>query len=409
MPQSDKDCVRGTASPEFAEVQSEFKRNFEERGELGAACALYVHGKREVDLWGGVRDDTTGAPWMEDTLVTVFSTTKGLAAMTFAVAHSRGLFELDEPVAKYWPEFAQAGKESVTVRQLLAHQAGLAAVDERITIATLTNHGSMAAIIAKQAPAWKPGTKHGYHALSLGMYENELLRRVDPMRRSLGKFFQDEIARPLGVEFYIGLPPSVPSDRIATIKDFHPVRMLGHLNSMPVGMILSLMWPWSLTYRSMMNPKMRRPREMAGPQYRGIEFPSGGGIGDARSIAKAYSAFATGGKDLGISAKTMKELTAPFVPPPGGYDDAVMKTETAFSCGFWKPCPSFLPEMKPSAFGGHGAGGSVGFADPDLGVAYSYVTNKFGFRMFDDPREKALRDACYRCLARSLAGSSLRN
>jgi CubicO group peptidase (beta-lactamase class C family) len=404
MPRS-SEYQQGTVTSGFEEVRQEFGRNFTERGELGAACAFYFHGEKVVDLWGGIRDQATGAPWLEDTLVTVFSTTKGLAAMTLAIAHARGLFELDEPVAKYWPEFAQAGKERITVRQLLAHQAGLAAVDEPIGIETMTNFDSLASIIARQPPAWIPGERHGYHGLTLGMYENELIRRIDPLRRSLGRFFQEEIANSLGIDFYIGLPPSILPGRIATIKDFHPLRMLTQFNSMPSGMLLSLMWPWSLTYRSLMNPKMRRPGDMAGPKYRAIEFPSGGGIGNARSIARAYSAFATGGKELGITAKTMQELMAPSVPPSGGRRDLVMKTETAFSFGFWKSCPSFLPGMSAKVFGGHGAGGSVGFADPEHGVAYSYVTNKLGFRMFDDPREKALRDACYRCLQKAKPSS----
>jgi CubicO group peptidase (beta-lactamase class C family) len=403
MPLSPNYEPQGTVAPEFEEVRNEFRKNLQERGELGGACALYVQGKNLVDLWGGIRDPRKQAPWEKDTLVTVFSTTKGLAAMALAAAHSRGLFELDEPVATYWPEFTQAGKARITVRQLLAHQAGLCAVNERIDVAILSDLDALGSIIAKQAPAWTPGERHGYHGLTLGMYENEFIRRVDPGHRSLGRFFAEEIARPLGVDFYIGLRASVSHDRVASIKDFHPVRMLMHFNSMPLGMLLSLMSPWSLTYRSLMNPRMRRPAEMAGPKYRSIEFPSGGGIGNARSIARAYSAFATGGKELGLTAKTMQELTSPARAPTRGSFDAVLKIDTSFSLGFWKPCTSFLPGMSSTVFGGHGAGGSVGFADSDRGVAYSYVTNKLGFRMFDDPREKALRDACYRSLEKVMS------
>lgn len=392
--------IHGKVTPGFEEVETEFKRNFTERGELGAACAIYHKGQKVVDLWGGYRDAETRAVWEKDTLVLVFSTTKGISAMTMVVAHSQGLFGLDEPVAKYWQEFAQAGKESITVRQLLAHQAGLSAVDEPMNAQKLADLDFVAAAIAKQKPAWKPGIKHGYHGLSLGWYQNELIRRVDPQRRSLGKFFQDEIAKPLGIEFYIGLPSDVPVTRLATIKGFHPLQMLLHMGKIPVGMVLSLMLPNSLVKRSLMNPKMRLPTDIGNPEYRAVEFPSANGIGQARAIAKAYSVLANGGHELNINPQTMAELTAPAIAPPLGLRDEILKGETAYSFGFMKPGSFFLNSTSEKGFGAAGAGGSIGFADPDEKIGYSYVMNKMGFDMFDDPREKALRDTCYRCVKR---------
>jgi CubicO group peptidase (beta-lactamase class C family) len=202
----ERQMIHGSVEPGFEAVEKEFHRNFAKRGELGAACAIYHRGKKVVDLWGGYRDAKTRAPWEQDMLVSVMSTTKGLAAMAVALAHSRELLDYDEKVAAYWPEFGQNGKEEITVRQLLAHQAGVCAIDEPIDLKAITDHERLATILARQKPAWEPGTKQGYHMWNLGWYESELVRRVDPKHRSIGQFFQDEIATPLGLEFYLRMP-----------------------------------------------------------------------------------------------------------------------------------------------------------------------------------------------------------
>jgi len=181
--------ARGYVARGFEAVRAAFDENFTDRGELGGAVCAYVHGEKVVDLWGGVRNKKTGEPWDQDTMVIVFSATKGLAAMTLAVAHSRGWLDYDERVCTYWPEFAQCGKEGITVRQLLAHQAGLYALDEPVTRRLVADLDRLAVVLARQKPAWEPGTRQGYHAITLGFYENELLRRIDPQHRSLGQFF----------------------------------------------------------------------------------------------------------------------------------------------------------------------------------------------------------------------------
>src|SRR6187200_2198411 len=198
--------IHGRISPGFEPVRDAFVRNFASRRELGGACCVYHRGVKVVDLWGGVRNKQTGEPWNEDTMVLVYSATKGLAAMTLALAHSRGWLDYDERVAEYWPEFAQSGKRSVTVRQLLGHEAGLPVVDERLDPRILEDFDRLATAIAKQRPAWPPGKRHGYHGVSLGWYEGELMRRVDPEGRTLGRFFAEEIAAPLGLEVYFGAP-----------------------------------------------------------------------------------------------------------------------------------------------------------------------------------------------------------
>jgi|SRR5215211_4338787 len=379
--------IHGTVAPGFEEVESEFRKNFLEQDELGAACAIYHEGKKVVDLWGGYRDLERREPWEEDTLVLVYFTTKGLAGMTMAVAHSRGLLDHDEKVATYWPEFAQNGKENITVRQLLSHQAGLSALDKPLELKTIADPDALAATIARQKPAWEPGTRHGYHGISLGWYEGELIRRVDPQRRSIGEFFRDEIADPLGLEFYIGVPPGVPGSRIAEIEAFRPLRMLFHLNTLPPGMVLSLMNPRSLTSRSLNQMKLRSPLDLNRPEFRAVEVPAGGGVGLVRSIAKAYGVFATGGENLGLTAETMEALTTPAAPPSSGVRDMVLHTDTLFSLGYMKPFPAFNFGASEKAFGTPGLGVSFGYADPDARKGFAYAPNKLGFYLWDDPRE----------------------
>src|SRR5512143_1417283 len=216
--------IEGHVSAGFEAVRDGFAENFFRRNELGGACCVYYRGEKVVDLWGGVRNKQTGEPWEEDTMILVHSTTKGLSAMTLALAHSRGWLDYDSPMCRYWPEFAQNGKERITIRQLLAHQAGLFAFDEPMDRAVFADLDRLAVVLARQKPAWEPGTRQAYHAISLGFYEGELLRRVDPRHRSLGQFFQDEIASPLGLDFYIRLPESIPDSRLAILEKRNPVR-----------------------------------------------------------------------------------------------------------------------------------------------------------------------------------------
>jgi CubicO group peptidase (beta-lactamase class C family) len=391
--------IEGSVAPEFAAVRREFERNFRERGERGAACAVYHRGVRVVDLWGGYRCRVTREPWTHDTLVLVFSASKGMAAAATAVAHAQGLFDLDEPVASYWPEFARAGKQSITPRQLLAHQAGLVAVDRRLTPALIADHDRMAEILARQPAAWPPGDLHGYHTLTLGWYQNELIRRVDPQGRSLGEFFRDEIARPLGVEFYFGLPASVPDQRIATVPGYRRIALLRKLDKLPPRMVLAGLWPGSLVARSVRCLPFDNPATIGDPEFRRVQIPSANGIGQARALARIYQALASGGGELGLSAGTFQKLIAPAGVPRKGTMDAILKIYTRYHMGFSRPSRHMSFGASPRAFGSPGAGGSFAMGDPDEGLGLAYVTNTMGFQLFDDPREKAIRDSCYQCLA----------
>ncbi len=284
------------------------------------------------------------------------------------------------------------------MRQLLNHRAGLCAVDEPLNPEVLSDLDRVAGILARQRPAWEPGKRQGYHYLTLGLCENELLRRVDPRGRSLGRFLREEIVAPLGEEFYVGLPPEVPASRVATIEAFHPLQMLLHVNTMPPGLVLGYLNPRSLTARTLGNPKLRSPGDLDKPEYRRVELGAAGGIGTARAVAKAYGAFAAGGKDLGVRPETIAELSAPAPPPPAGSRDEVLKTDTSYSLGFFKPSAAFGFGTDEGAFGTPGAGGSFGLADPTAGVGFAYAPNRMGFHVWDDPRERALREALYACL-----------
>src|SRR5688572_25636090 len=211
------DVVHGYVSRGFEGVRATFAENFARRRELGGACCAYQRGEKVVDIWGGIRNKQTGEPWEGRTMVIVYSATKGLAAMTLAIAHSRGWLDYEERVCTYWPEFAQQGKERVTVRQLLAHQAGLYTLDEPIDRELVADPDRLAAMLARQKPAWEPGTRQAYHAITLGFYESELLRRIDPQHRTLGQFFDDEIASPLELDLYIKLPNNIPNSQLAVM------------------------------------------------------------------------------------------------------------------------------------------------------------------------------------------------
>jgi CubicO group peptidase (beta-lactamase class C family) len=376
----------------FEAVRETFTENFSRRNELGAACCVYHKGEKVVDLWGGVRNKATGEPWEEDTMVVVYSTTKGLAAMTLALANSRGWLDYNELVCTYWPGFAQNGKEKITVRQLLAHQAGLFAFNEPVDRNAVADLDRLAVILARQKPEWEPGTRQAYHAISLGFYENELLRRIDPQHRSLGQFFQDEIASPLSLDFYIRLPETIPNSRLATVESPGFLKLLF---GFPIGLTLASMNPRSNIYRALIvNPGSAIVHDAQHIYARDLEVPSGGGVGTARAIAQAYSDFATGGRKLGLRPETLDALTAPAIPAQHGFYDECMKGEARFLLGFMKPSPAW-PFPRPNAFGHPGAGGSLGYADPQAGIGYAYVTNGMGVKLAGDPRDLALRHALY--------------
>jgi CubicO group peptidase (beta-lactamase class C family) len=392
----DRVTVEGHVSHGFEAVREVFAENFTRRRELGGACCVYRNGETVVDLWGGIRNKQTGEPWERDTMVVVHSATKGLAAMALAIAHSRGWLDYEKRVCAYWPEFAQQGKERITVRQLLAHQAGLFAIDEPVDRSMVADLDRLAVVLARQKPAWEPGTRQAYHALTLGFYEGELLRRVDPCHRSLGQFFHDEVATPLGEDIYIGLPETIPNSRLATIAPPRPLEMLF---GFPLRFTLEAMNRRSNIYRALeINPGTRVYFDEQRVYARNLEVPSGNAVATARGIAHAYSVFATGGHELGLRKETLDLLAAPAIPPTRGFFDECLKGDgVQFSLGFMKPS-SVWSFGNPASFGSPGSGGSLGFADPTARIGYTYVTSQSGTALTGDPRDVALRDALYTAL-----------
>ena len=388
--------IEGQVSQGFGAVRAAFEENFYRHGELGGACCVYYRGEKVVDLWGGTRNKQTGEPWERDTMVVIHSATKGLAAMTLAIAHSRGWLDYEAPVATYWPEFAENGKQDVTVRQLLGHQAGLFAFDEPVDRSVIADPDRLAAVMARHRPVWKPGTRQAYHGLTLGFYEGELLRRVDPRHRTLGQFFQDEIAAPLGEDVYIRLPESIPNARLAPLAAPGRLEML--VGFRPLRLMVEGMNPRSNLYHALaVNPGTAVYLDEGRVYSRNLEVPAGGGVATARGIAHAYGVFAGGGHALGLRQETLDLLAAPAVPPAHGFYDECLKTEVEFSLGFMKPCENWR-FGGPRSFGSPGAGGAMGFADPDAKLGYAYVTSRMGTIFNGDPRDVALREALYSAL-----------
>jgi len=389
-----QDLIHGDVAAGYGVVADAFGRNFTERNELGAALAVVRDGEIVVDLWGGHRDRKRTAAWQRDTLVPVWSTTKGMAATAMAVAHSRGLFDLESSVASYWPEFAQAGKEAVTVRQLLEHEAGLPVIDVALDIETIADADQLGAILAAQAPKWDPGSAQGYHAQSLGWYESQLLRRVDPAGRTIGRFFADEVADTLDIEFYIGLPDSVAFERIATFVGGRKAAMALHAHEVPWPVLRRMMNPRSMTFKAFTNPKaITKLSDINTRRLLEVELPSVNGTGTARSLAAVYGDLATGGERLGISSATLQELER----PKDATHDMIFGIESAYRFGFMKPFPILPFGSSPRAYGHTGSGGSFAFADPETGTGYAYVMNRNGYSLPTDPREISLREALASC------------
>src|SRR5690606_35538756 len=282
--------------------------------------------------------------------------------------------------------------DTITVRQLLGHEAGLVWLDEQLTLDKLRDLDRMATLLARQKPAWSPGTQQGYHAMTVGLYMQELIRRVDPAHRTLGQFYHDEITVPLGLDFDIGLPAEIPDARLARIQPLSWRRGLAALRYTPPRVTLRMISPGSLLRRSFsgFNPDWNDRRTLE------PEIPAGNGVGTARAIARAYSAFAEGGAELRIPPATYLRVVAP--PPATGRRDAVIGLPSHYSLGFLRPGPELAFGSSERTFGAPGAGGSFGFADPDARLGYGYVMNRLDFYLTDDPREKALRDAIYRAI-----------
>lgn len=383
--------VEGTFEPGFEGVRDAFARNFDEHGEVGAAFALHVGAKMVVDIWGGTADVKTGRPYAEDTLQLVFSTTKGATAMCANLLAERGLLDVDAPVAQYWPEFAQNGKESIPVRMLLNHQAGLYTVDQAPAYADTLRWDPIIDALAAQKPLWEPGTKHGYHALTYGWLVGEVVRRISG--KSIGQFFQEEIAAPLGIEFWIGLPKE-QHDRVAPLvtadepTDPAAKALAEQFMGPDTVMGKALSCSGALTSPDGDNSFNR-------PELWAAEIPAANGITNARSLSRLYASLI--GEVDGVRTLKPETITKATEVQDTFADAVLMGMGTRFGLGFMLSS-DFAPFGGPKGFGHPGAGGSVGFADPEKGLAFGYVMNKMQTNLAGDPRTLTLIKETYKAI-----------
>ncbi|MGW5455451.1 serine hydrolase domain-containing protein [Nocardia sp. NPDC003979] len=392
--------VHGDVAAGFGPVADAFRRNFTAHGEIGGAVAVYAGGKPLVDLWAGHRDRAHAVPWERDTIVPVFSSSKGMSAFTIATAVSRGPLDYDAPVAKYWPEFAAHGKDRITVRQLIDHQAGLSGLDRIVKLSELGDRESLADLLAAQKPMWEPGTRHGYHALTLGLYQSELLRRVDPAGRSLGRFFAEEIAAPVGADLFIGLPEDESLDRVAQLsatKGFDILRY--ELADIPLRIGAEVYAKRGHSYAALTNPRPGAPARATRREFLGIEWPGMNGVGNARALARVYGAAAGRTGALPLSDDVLDLLAAPTVDSVPAAD-LVLHTKSRYHLGFRKSRGSFRFGSDKRAYGTTGLGGSFGFADPTTGLGFGYTMNRLGMAILDDVRSRNLRTAVLDCATR---------
>nr|WP_298925415.1 serine hydrolase domain-containing protein [uncultured Erythrobacter sp.] len=366
---------------------------------LGAACTIIHNDETLVDLHGGWKDTARENLWQEDDIALAFSLTKGLTGMAAAVAVSRGLFSYDELVADIWPEFAAHGKGAVTVGEALSEQAGLAAIDFRLTLENIGDEAAICDAIARQKPNWKPGDYAGNHAYTLGWIASELIYRRDPEGRRLPQFFADEIAGPLDQDVFLGLPDSFDRSRIARIDGFKMQDMVIHHTTMPWPLVLKMCLPTSLAFRALNNPLvLAGPGALDREEFWRAGQGAAGGMASARGLARLYNAFAQGGEKLGVTPDVMATLIKGHSYPRKGLKDQILTANMYYSHGFEKPFSEWEYARTNSAFGSFAVGGSLAFCDPEDGVAYAWITNKLGTGKWDDPREKMVRDAFYTCL-----------
>ncbi|MGQ3049214.1 MAG: serine hydrolase domain-containing protein [Niveispirillum sp.] len=392
--------IHGYCTPKFEGVRAEFARNFENRGEIGASVAIYVGGTLEVSLWGGVADAASSRAWEEDTLAAIFSSTKGLSATCMHILADRGLITFDAPVARYWPEFAANGKAGITVGMVLAHQAGMPVFREPLPDAGLTDWRLIVSRLEAEAPVWAPGTQSGYHAVTIGYLLGEILRRVTG--RTIGQFLRDNVAGPLGADVWIGLPAEL-HDKVATAYFDAP--------SPDSALFRKIVEePQSLAGLLVFNSgNDHTPESVNSAARRSAENPSAGGIASAKGLARVYAPLALDGSVDGLRLVSRDMLPYMRYVRSAAAIDPILQVATAFTSGFSKSWGdrrrgegehAIIGEQ---AFGTAGAGGSMGFADPQAQMSFGYVMNRLGPGIALNNRCQSLIDAAYTALG--FAGS----
>ena len=373
-------------------MRDEFRRNFADRDELGAAVAITVDGKPVVDLWAGLADKATATPWCDDTMAVVFSSTKGVAATCMHVLVDRGLVDLDAPVATYWPEFATNGKEEITVAMVMSHQAGLPVWQEPVPPGGIWDWAASTAQLAREAPLWEPGTRAGYHAVTIGHIVGEIIRRVTS--KTIGQFLRDEVAGPLGADVWIGLPES-EEHRLATLY-------LGEASpTSPLFQKLMAEPEW-FGWKMLTNAGGDVTADTVNTRARhAVELPAAGGMASARGLARLYAPLALDGSVDSIRVVSADRLPAMRAVRAATDCDATLQIPTTFTLGYsksWGARRLGQGEhviIGENAFGTPGLGGSIGFADGDARMSFGYVMNRHGGGVGLNDRGQSLIDAAY--------------
>lgn len=387
--------IKGNIQAGYESIADAFRLNFEKYGEIGASCCVYHQHERVVDIRAGYRDLKKKKAWEADTLVPVFSSTKAIAAACLALCHSRGQFAYSDKVAKHWEAFGQNGKENITIEQLLQHRAGLSAIDKTLNIQTIANRPMLEEIIAEQKSHWSPGAYQGYHVWNIGWYISALLSKIDPQGRRLREFVEQELLPHIEGEVRIGVDEDFDYDRIATLKPFSKLK---GLFAMPPAFVAEFFKPWSLTFKSMLNPSFVSDHaNFNKPEVLQLEIGSGGGIANARGLASLLDALSNPAHSLCLSASTQNYLQQYPSPPASGFRDIVFKQDAfRFHAGFMKPSGKHNYSLSKRAFGGFGAGGSFVYTDPERQLTVAYTMNKMDSAMMNIKREVNLREAAYR-------------
>ncbi len=391
--------LTGSYTAEFNGVVDAFIHNFEANGEVGASLCITRDGATVVDVWGGVADVAAQKPWERDSVCVVFSSTKGAVALAAHTLVSKGALDLDAAVASYWPEFAANGKDGATVRMMLDHSVGVPAFREKLKDKACCDWDYMIDRLQQEAPFWKPGTRNGYHMANFGWTVGELIRRASG--RTLGTYFREAIAAPTQAEFWIGLPESEES-KVAPMIPFKPVRG-APISAFTQALISDRNSISSLAFFNQggFSPNSR--------ECRAAEIGGGGGVANGRGLARIYSPFACGGTLNGREFVDADTLAAMGEVAVATHEDATLLIPTRFSLGFMKSMDNRKSQgvdkssviLSGPAFGHVGAGGSIGFADPDERMSFGYAMNKMGPGILLNERGQALVDATYRALGYS--------
>jgi len=379
--------IEGEVAAGFEPVRDAFAANFRrpgDFGEMGAAVAVYRHGRCVVDLWGGHADRARTRPWTRESLVNVWSATKAAAAVAVARLVDQGLIAYDDPVASIWSEFAQGGKAQITIGQAMSHQAGLPGFVEPTRLDDLYDWAGCIAKLERQAPAWPPGSQTSYHAMTFGFLAGEIVRRAAGV--SPGAYIAQQVAGPLSADIHIGLPEAL-DPRVAEI--------LGPKRA-PTGPD----FPQSDIARSALINPATGPLVPNRRAWRAAELPAANGQASAQGLARLYAALADGGVLEGariLSPQALAQLTAPAAPP--GRRDQFLGFVDCWAMGLMLNTPG-LYGPNPESFGHSGWGGSFGCADPETGLAIGYVCNQMGPDLTDDPRAASLCAAVSACAER---------